>query len=78
MREMDTNVDRMKGWLLQHVGRDWATATRRNQNSQLGITRGVAPWAEMHAAMTRRGDDSVPAFVARRVRDLTNSFYRFL
>ena len=79
MREMDGNVDRMKGWLIRHVGNDWATATRQNAQSQLGIGgRGVPPWQEMRTAMTRPGDDAVPAFVARKVRNLTNSFYTFL
>ena len=78
MRDMDSNVDRMKAWLVRCIGPDWATATRQNTHSQLGIGRGVLPWVEMQTAMTRRGDDAVPAFVSRRTRDLTNSFYRFL
>lgn len=77
MRDMDSNVDRMKGWLVRHIGPDWATATRRNANSRLGITRGVLPWVEMQRANTKTGGDAVPAFVERHVRHLTNNFYTF-
>jgi len=77
MRDMDSNVDRMKGWLARHIGPDWATATRRNTNSRLGITRGVLPWVEMQRANTKTGGDAVPAFVERHVRHLTNNFYTF-
>ena len=78
MRDMDANVDRMKHWLISHIGHNWATATTPNQNSQLGIPRGVLPWVETQQAMTRVGNDAVPTYVARCVRDLTNSFYGFL
>lgn len=77
MRDMDSNIDRMKGWLVEKVGADWATATRNNTVSALGIGRGKNPWDEMHTANTRQGTSSVPAFIARRTRGLTHSFYRF-
>lgn len=77
MRDMDSNVDCMKAWLIEKVGADWAEATRANINSELGIGRGTPPWEEMRTTMSQAGKDAVPAFVARHVRDLTNSFYRF-
>jgi hypothetical protein len=78
MRDMDGNVARMKGWLVRHVGADWATASAPNSNSKLGISsRGQPPWKEMRAAMTKPGADSVPSHVASVVRGLTSSFYRF-
>ena len=77
MRELDSNVNRMKDWLISNIGADWATATQANQNSKLGIGRGVPPWEEMEQMMTRQGVDSVPAHVSRVVRELTSSFYTF-
>ena len=56
MRNMDGNVDRMKHFLLDKVGVDWATATAANQVSKLGIdTRGSVPWDEVRTTMTRHG-----------------------
>jgi hypothetical protein len=77
MRDMDSNVDRMKGWLVEKIGADWASATQRNSVSNLEIGRGISPWDEVHKANSRSGKSSVPAFVARRTRGLTHSFYRF-
>ena len=77
MKDMDANVDRMKGWLIKHIGADWASATRPNRDSKLGIGRGVPPWEEVATTMSQSGKDAVPAFVSRHVRDLTKSFYRF-
>ena len=77
MRDLSGNASRMKDWLINNIGADWATATAANQDSRLGIGRGVLPWEEMRTAMTRQGADSVPAHVASVVRDLTNSFYAF-
>ena len=77
MRDMDSNVDTMKGWLVEKIGADWAHATRRNTESKLGIGRGKTPWGEMEATMSQQGADAVPAFVARKVRSLTDSFYAF-
>ena len=77
MRDMDSNVDKMKGWLVEKIGADWAQATRRNDRSELGIGRGKTPWDEMEATMSQQGADAVPAFVARKVRSLTDSFYAF-
>ena len=78
MKEMDTNVDTMKGWLIKHIGADWASATSLNRDSKLGIGRGVLPWEEVRTTMSQSGKDAVPAFVGRHVRDLTKTFYRFL
>ena len=78
MRDMDSNVDRMKGWLMDNIGTTWAVATRLNSESELGITRGKVPWEEMQETMSQSGNDSVPAFVADKVRGLTKNFYRFL
>ena len=78
MRDMDTNVDRMKGWLMDRIGTTWAQATRWNSESELEISRGKVLWEEMRETMSQRGDDAVPAFVASKVRGLTSNFYRFL
>lgn len=78
MKDMDGNVSRMKHWLIENIGSDWATATRQNRNSMLGISsRGHLPWDEIRTAMTRQGSDSVPNHVSRIVRDLTSSFFAF-
>lgn len=78
MKDTDSNVDKMKGWLVNNVGATWALATRRNTNSQLKIGRGQPPWQEMKDAMSQPGKAAVPAFIASHVRELTYSFYRFL
>lgn len=77
MRNMDSNVMRMKQWLIDKVGGDWETATRVNSNSSIGIGRVRSPWKEMQASMNRDGAHSVPEFVARHVRGLTSSFFSF-
>lgn len=77
MKELDGNVNCMKGWLIDNIGADWATATQPNQNSKLGIRLGNLPWNEVAAQMAQGGAESVPAHVARHVRSLTYSFYAF-
>lgn len=77
MREMDSNVNAMKAWLMEKVGPNWNTATRESEISNLGIGRGAKPWTEIHDAMTQEGRDSVSSHVARHVRGLTNTFFAF-
>ena len=49
MKELDGNVNCMKGWLIDNIGADWATATQPNRNSKLGIRSGNLPWNEVAA-----------------------------
>lgn len=77
MKEMDSNVNAMKGWLMDQVGADWNTATRENENSNLNLGRGMKPWMEIREAMCKEGRDSVTSHVARHVRGLTNTFFAF-
>ena len=79
MRDMDRDVAALVDWFLQHIGRDWAAATtpRTAAQTRIGITRGVAPWDEVHRVMTQQGADSVPSFVAAHARNLTGTFYTF-
>lgn len=80
MRELDSNVDAMKAWLLSNIGSTWtwSEAARDNLNSKLGIERlGVPPWAEIRHVMTQDGKQSVEEHVASRVRALTSTFFRF-
>eukprot|EP00965_Chrysotila_dentata_P065868 2182013-Pleurochrysis_carterae.AAC.1 len=78
MKDMDTDAERLKNLLLNRIGRKWATATRSNTQSTLGLTRGQVPWKEVSDAMSQSGSDtSTHAFVARHVRNLTNTYYSF-
>lgn len=77
MKDMDSDVGILKAFFIQNLGRDWATASRANSISKLGIGRGKAPWEEVDATMRQSGSDSTPALVERHVRNLTSSFYRW-
>jgi hypothetical protein len=78
MRDITSNVRKMKEWLVRRVGRDWASATVRNRVTKLGISsRGTLPWVEIRNSMTQPGSNSVPSVVSRHVRNLTKSFYAF-
>ena len=77
MKDMSSNVDEMKKWLVDKVGKDWATATVRNRSTKLGIKRGVLPWVEVRESISQPGADSVPATICRHVRHLTKTFYAF-
>ena len=82
MENMDNDVAMFKGLFMETVGPDWQSVCARStwQNSQpacpqLIDSRGVTPWDEVHNVMTRRGDDSVSAFIARTARRLTCNYY---
>lgn len=78
MKDMDSNVDTMKGWLMDKVGADWATATRDNDTSNIGMSsRGAPPWVEVRTAMHQDGQHAVDQHVARKVRELTSTFFAF-
>jgi hypothetical protein len=77
MKDMDADVRKLVQWCLDSIGPTWQQATRQNAQSQLGITRGLAPWDEVHRTMSRAGADSVPVFVAKHARNLTRGFYQF-
>eukprot|EP00965_Chrysotila_dentata_P024157 800582-Pleurochrysis_carterae.AAC.1 len=63
---MDTDVGRLKNLFLNRIGPDWATATRSNAQSTLGLTRGQVPWKEVSDVISQNGSEtSTPAFVAR-------------
>ena len=84
MKDMDSDVGRLKEWFMQTVGSDWQSVWQctAQQNSippgpQLVPGRGRPPWEEVEAVMTGRGADSVSAFVAGTVRRLTSNFYEW-
>ncbi len=79
MKDMNSDVARLKSWFGQVVGCDWATATVANSNSKLGITRGQLPWVEVETVMTQTGPETAtPGFVAKHARNLTSSFYAWV
>ena len=82
MKDMDSDVASLKALLMEKVGPDWQSVCqcRMWQNfqppcPQLIDSRAQTPWDEVHATMTRRGNDSVPAFIASTVKRLTSSYY---
>ena len=77
MKSIEEDSVKLKTFFMQKIGSDWNTASRRNSESRLGITRGKLPWEEVSDAARRGGKDSVPNFVSETVRRYTNSFYRF-
>ena len=84
MKDMDSDVGRLKEWFMQSVGSDWLSvcACTAQLNSippgpQLVARRGRPPWEEVEATMTQHGASSVPAFVGDTVRRLTNNFYEW-
>lgn len=79
MKDMDSDVAKLKSFFFKNIGADWQTATRVNVQSQLGLHRvgNNEPWEEVDAVMRQSGDASVPAFVASHVRALTSTFYAF-
>ena len=77
MKSIEEDSVKLKTFFLNKIGRDWATASRRNAESELGITRGVLPWVEVRDAARAGGNDSVPSYVETTVRRYTNTFYRF-
>ena len=75
MKSIDADSLKIKSFFMDKIGRDWATASRRNQESRLGITRGKKPWDEVREAATAGGKDSIAEFVKETVRRYTLSFY---
>ena len=82
MKDMDTDVNCIKAMLIEKVGADWQSVCQRStwQNSQPPVpqlinARDVQPWDHVRDTMSRRGDDSVSVFIARRVRNLTSNYY---
>ena len=76
----DNTTDRVVAFLVDRVGNTWEEATQRRTESRLGIAnigRGTTPWEEVVREMSKEGDNSVPAYVASHVRDLTSTFYTF-
>ena len=75
MKDMEDDVQKLKGLFMDKIGPDWATATRPNSASKLGIKRGKVPWTEVHETMTKRGNESTVAWIEGTARRLTHSFY---
>lgn len=79
-KDLDANVDVMKGWLMRTVGSDWNSATQANVNPKIDFGRGgpgTLPWDEIRDAMNRQGRHAVDTHVAQCVRGLTSGFYGF-
>ena len=77
MKSIESDVALLKDFLFDRIGRDWRSATRWNDESELEIGRGVPPWKEMDIKSNLGGNESVPFFVAEVVRRYTSSFYSF-
>ena len=77
MKSIESDVALLKDFLFDRIGRDWRSATRWNDESELEIGRGVPPWKEMDTKSNLGGNESVPFFVAEVVRRYTSSFYSF-
>ena len=80
IKSIDSTVNRAVAILRERVGDSWETATAVNlDESRLGIDgrllRGRTPWEEVEHEMTKTGHDSIPAYIASHVRELTSSFY---
>eukprot|EP00965_Chrysotila_dentata_P045782 1521555-Pleurochrysis_carterae.AAC.1 len=68
MKDMDTDVARLKDMFMTSVDTDWSTATRNNPTSNLGLTRGGVPWKEAVDVMHQTGPlIATPAFVFSRI-----------
>ena len=81
MKDMDADVQILKEALKKEIGSDWRAATAHRAVTPWTNTqnqRGQAPWLEVQAMMTRRGNDSVARFIANnKARQLTSSYYAF-
>ena len=44
MKSIEEDSVKLKTFFMQKIGSDWNTASRRNSESRLGITRGKLPW----------------------------------
>ena len=77
MKSLDSDVALLKGFFMDRIGSTWFEATRQNDDSELGIGRGVPPWEEMHTKSHQAGNDSVPYYVAEVVRRYTSSYFVF-
>ena len=77
MKSIDNDVALLKGFFMDTIGSDWNEATRPNDDSEMGIGRGVPPWEEMDRKSNLAGNDSVPHFVAETVRRYTSSYFVF-
>ena len=69
MKEMDTDVQKLKILFRAKVGRDWATASAQNDRPKLiGSGWRGRPWVEMQAAMTQQGRESVHEWIVRHLQ----------
>ena len=69
MKEMDTDVQKLKSLFRAKVGRDWATASAQNDRPKLiGSGWRGRPWVEMQAAMTQQGRESVHEWIVRHLQ----------
>ena len=68
---------KLKTFFMDNIGRDWATATRNNDESCIGITRGKTPWTEVRDTARAGGKDSMAWFVSDTVKRYTHTFYRW-
>lgn len=77
MKCIDADTLLLKTFFVDKIGRDWATASRRNDQSQLGITRGKLPWDEVLESARAGGKDSIACFVSDTVRRYTDTYYQW-
>jgi hypothetical protein len=80
MKEFEDDVEELKKQLRRAVGTSWRAACAKQGRppwAQAQNQRGMAPWLEVQQTMSKGGRDAVGAFIARKVRDLTSSYYTF-
>lgn len=74
MKDMDQDVDKLKGLLRRAVGSTWQQATRPNRNSRLNIDAKYGlPWEAIkhaHLIGVQGGEESVQDYAMRHVRRL--------
>ena len=80
MKEFEDDVEELKKQLRRAMGTSWRAACAKQGRppwAQAQNQRGMAPWLEVQQTMSKGGRDAVGAFIARKVRDLTSSYYTF-
>ena len=75
MKDMDTDVQKLKELFRARVGTTWAEASAPNANPKLiGAGWRGRPWVAMRAAMTHTGHNSVHEWICRHLHTYTPFF----
>ena len=80
LKDMDVDVAKLVDLFRSEIGADWNAATTQRTQRESRLLRRIrhkCPWLLVRETMTKRGNESVPAFVANTVRRLTATWYSF-